>query len=77
MHIAIDVNDTSIANTILDFLNRFKGEVKITTSKEDEKFYSDRESLQNIYKNITSSEQNVKTVDDSFWNEMDSVIRNA
>jgi len=77
MHIAIDVNDTSIANTILDFLNGFKSEVRVTASKEDENFFSDRESLQNIYKNITSSTQTLKEVDDSFWNEMDSVIKNA
>lgn len=77
MHIAIDVNDASVANKILDFLNGFKGEVKITASKEDEKFFSDRESLQNIYKNVTASQHNVKEIDDSFWDAMDKVIRNA
>lgn len=48
MHIAIDVNDTSIANTILDFLNRFNGEVKITASNNenlDSQFQKDKEVL--------------------------------
>lgn len=36
MHIAIDVNDVLIANKILDFLNGFKSEVKVTAVKEDE-----------------------------------------
>jgi len=77
MHIAIDVNDNSVANKILDFLNDFKKEISITTSKDDEIFLKNRESLQKIYKNITSSKQTLQKVDDDFWDEMDSVIKNA
>jgi sugar-specific transcriptional regulator TrmB len=77
MHIAIDVNDSSVANKILEFLNGFKKEVTITTSKDDEAFLKNRESLQKIYKNITSSSQTLQSVDDEFWDEMDSVIKNA
>lgn len=77
MQIAIDVNDNSIANKILDFLNDFKKEISITTSKDDETFLKNRESLQKIYKNITSSEQTLQKIDDDFWDEMDSVIKNA
>ncbi len=77
MQIAINVNDSSIANKILDFLNDFKKEISITTSKDDEAFLKNRESLHNIYKNITSSEQTLQKIDDDFWDEMDSVIKNA
>jgi sugar-specific transcriptional regulator TrmB len=77
MHIAIDVNDSSIANKILDFLNDFKKEVTISTYKDDETFLKNRDSLQKIYKDINESNQTLQGIDDEFWDEMDSVIKNA
>lgn len=77
MQIAINVNDASIANKILDFLSNFKKDVDITTFKDDETFIKNRESLQKIYSDVASKSKNLEKIDDNFWNEMDNVIKNA
>ena len=77
MQIAINVNDASIANKILDFLSNFKKDVDITTFKDDETFIKNRESLQKIYSDAASKSKNLEKIDDNFWNEMDNVIKNA
>lgn len=77
MQIAINVNDASIANKILDFLSNFKKDVDITTFKDDEAFIKNRESLQKIYSDVTLQNQTLEKIDDNFWDEMDNVIKNA
>ncbi|MGE0737924.1 hypothetical protein [Sulfurimonas sp.] len=77
MQIAIDVNDSSVASKILDFLNNFKQEIRITTSRDDATFLKNRESLQKTYNDITTSKESLQNVDDAFWDEMDSVIQNG
>jgi hypothetical protein len=77
MQIAINVNDASIANKILDFLSNFKKDVDITTFRDDETFIKNRESLQKIYSDVASKSKNLEKIDDNFWNEMDNVIKNA
>ncbi|PNV82692.1 MAG: hypothetical protein C0627_09195 [Sulfurimonas sp.] len=77
MHIAIDVNDTSIANKILDFLKNFNQEIDIRTSKDDADFIKNRDSLHKIYKEVTAPNHNLQKLDDTFWDDMDNVIKNA
>ncbi|MFA5455225.1 MAG: hypothetical protein WC272_07890 [Sulfurimonas sp.] len=77
MQIAINVNDASIANKILDFLSNFKKDVDITTFRDDETFIKNRESLQKIYSDVASKSKNLEKIDDNFWDEMDNVIKNA
>jgi 3-polyprenyl-4-hydroxybenzoate decarboxylase len=45
MHIAIDVNDATVAEKILQFLQNFKNEVSFVASNEDERFTQEKKML--------------------------------
>lgn len=77
MQIAIDVNDNDIATKILSFLSSFKKEIKVTTSVDDINFSKNRESLHKIHSEVLESRETLCELDESFWNEMDSIIKNA
>lgn len=50
MHIAIDVNDASVAEKILQFLQGFKNEVSFVASDEDARFAQEKKTIRNQIK---------------------------
>jgi hypothetical protein len=86
MHIAINVNDATVANKILTYLKKFKKEevvfetledASLKTYLESERFQKDRESLHQTLADVTSGKSKLLTIDAHFWNEMDNVIESA
>ncbi len=45
MHIAIDVNDATVAEKILQFLQNFKNEVSFVASNEDERLIQEKKMV--------------------------------
>ena len=77
MHIAIDVNDPSVAQKILHYLKSFKNEIAVDAFENDEEFEKNKQSLHTIYNSIKNSPENLHALDNDFWDEMDSAIKNA
>ena len=86
MQIAINVNDSTIAEKILDYLKSFKKDVTIETYNDadalksymnTQKFQDNRNSLHETLSNIKSRKTTLHEVDDNFWNDMDKVIASA
>ncbi|MFA6136998.1 MAG: hypothetical protein WC667_02815 [Sulfurimonas sp.] len=86
MQIAINVNDSTIAEKILDYLKSFKKDVTIETYNDadtlksymnTQQFQEERDSLHETLSNIKSEKTTLREVDDNFWNDMDKVIVSA
>ncbi|MGD9719044.1 MAG: hypothetical protein AB7U24_07390 [Sulfurimonadaceae bacterium] len=77
MHIAIDVNDATVAEKILQFLQNFKNEVVVTQEENSPSYLKQRESLHKIYKETKSSDFEAQELNQEFWDDMDAVIKNA
>lgn len=76
MQIAIDVNDTTIADKILDYLKSFKKDVKIETYDEDsllksyqnsKQFTKDRELLHSRLDEYKNNHSSFTEITDNFW----------
>lgn len=77
MHIAIDVNDASVAEKILQFLQGFKNEVVITQQESTTSYLEQKESLHKIYNETKKPDFQSHELNQEFWDEMDAVIKNA
>lgn len=84
MQISINVEDSSIANQILKFLQTFNQKIQIETIasenksfdsyKNSQQFIKDKNELHQIFNDIESNKSPTYSVDDEFWDEMDRVI---
>ena len=86
MQIAININDTTVASKILDYLKSFKqGQVQIETSEDlafdsylkSKEYQQDRKSLHQTLSQLNSNENLLSEVDAKFWSDMDKAIESA
>ena len=86
MQIAININDSTVASKILDYLKSFKQEqVQIETSEDlafdsylkSKEFQQDRKSLHQTLNQLNSDETSLSEVDAKFWSDMDKAIESA
>jgi len=85
MQIAINVNDSSVANQILAYLQNFKEKVLVETLEDATfesylksiQFIKDKERLHKTVADISSEQATLSLVDDTFWDEMDSIIESV
>ena len=81
MQIAIDVEDATVAQKILQYLQSFKNDVKVhtldTANLSSKQFEQDQNKLQKTLENIKSGDTQLAVLDDSFWDDMDKVIESA
>ena len=86
MQIAINVDDTTIADKILDYLKGFKQNITIETLNNKEvsdtylnsqQYVKDKISLETTLENITSQKTTLSKIDNKFWDDMDKVIESA
>ena len=82
MQIAIDVEDATVAQKILQYLQTFKKDVKVHTLDttkylSSKQFEQDQNKLHKTLENIKSGSTQLTALDDSFWDDMDKVIESA
>ena len=82
MQIAIDVEDASVAQKILQYLQTLKKDVKVHTLDTEKylaskQFGQDQKKLHKTLENIQNNPTSLMTLDDSFWDDMDRVIESA
>ena len=82
MQIAIDVEDATVAQKILQYLQTFKKDVKVHTLDttkylSSKQFKQDQKKLHKTLENIKSGSTQLTALDDSFWDDMDKVIESA
>lgn len=81
MQIAINVNDTTIATQILNYLQQFKKSVDVQTLSDDylysKQFQKDKQHLHKAYSQIKSNPSTLKAVDARYWESLYEMIRSS